>query len=108
MSHGLQASTVESFGSAPLSSGSVRPVGLVQSGPRFAGSTGAEIIASGPALCSPLNGVGLVTSKPQAAASFGLLNQKPRWKVLVGFSTVVAGVVDVAGTTTSAKPLKGV
>ena len=44
-------------------------------------STGALIIAKGPALCSPLNGVNLVGSsagKPQAAASCGLLNQNPR------------------------------
>src|ERR1700722_4689922 len=102
MAHGLQANTVGSSGSKPLSSGPVARVGLVQSGPRPAGSTGTEIIASGPALCSPLNGVGLLTSNPQGCASFGLLNQKPKWKVLVGFSTVVAGVVDVAGTTTSA------
>ena len=43
-------------------------------------------MASGPALCSPLKGVGFVGSKPQAAASFGLLNQKPTWNVLVGFN----------------------
>ena len=77
VSYGLQANAVKSFGSAPLSSGPVRLVGLVQSGPRSAGSTGAEIIASGPALCSPLNGVGLLASNPQAVASFGLLNQNP-------------------------------
>src|ERR1700687_5745358 len=43
-------------------------------------------MATGPALCSPLNGVGLVVSKvqPFRLASFGSLNQKPTWKVLVG------------------------
>ncbi len=51
--------------------------GETQSGPRFVAATGIEIIASGPALCSPLNGVGLVTSKPHGAASSGLLNQNP-------------------------------
>src|SRR6516225_6286245 len=44
---------------------SVTPVGAVQRGPRFAGGTGDEIMAKGPALCSPLNGVGLETSNPQ-------------------------------------------
>ena len=39
--------------------------------------------ASGPALCSPLNGVGTPV-KPHGAASAGLLNQKPRWNVFVG------------------------
>jgi hypothetical protein len=41
-------------------------------------------MAKGPALCSPLNGVGLVGSKwhvGRAAASWGLSNQKPKWKV---------------------------
>ena len=38
--------------------------------------------ARGPAWCSPLNGVEPV--KPQFPASVGLLNQNPRWKVLVG------------------------
>ena len=48
-------------------------------------ASGRLIIASGPALCSPLNGVGAVdVAKPQAAASFGSLNQKPRSKVSVG------------------------
>src|SRR3954447_21710600 len=71
---GLQAKTVASLGSVPLSS-VVLPVGLVQSGPSPAGATGSEIIANGPAWCSPLNGVGLLTSKPHGAASSGLLNQ---------------------------------
>ena len=73
----LQANTVASFGSEPLSSGVLALVGLVQSGPRFAGATGTEIIASGPARWSPLNGVGLLGSNPQGAASSGLLNQNP-------------------------------
>ena len=55
--------------------------GETQSGPRFVAATGIEIIASGPALCSPLNGVGVATLKPQGAASLGMLNQKPTWNV---------------------------
>src|SRR5689334_1524738 len=58
--------------------------GLLHSGPRLVVASGRLIIASGPARCSPLKGVGWVTSKPQAAASCGLLNQKPTWNVLVG------------------------
>src|SRR5216684_5929134 len=60
--------------------------GLVQSGPRSVCASGTLIIATGPALCSPLNGVGCVTSKvqPFLLASFGSLNQNPTWKVLVG------------------------
>ena len=73
--HGLQTK-VRPVGSLAASS-SDTPVGDVQRGPRFAGGTGSEIIASGPALCSPLNGVGFVTSNPHAAASLGSLNQKP-------------------------------
>jgi hypothetical protein len=49
-------------------------LGLVQSGPSPVTESGTLIMAAGPALCSPLNGVGLVTSKPHAAASWGLLN----------------------------------
>src|SRR5947209_13078092 len=60
--------------------------GFVHSGPRPVFASGRVIIASGPALCSPLNGVGTVTSKPQSAASFGSLNQKPTSKVPVGAS----------------------
>jgi hypothetical protein len=46
VAYGLQAKTVASLGSEPLSSGVLAMVGLVQSGPRFAGATGTEIIAS--------------------------------------------------------------
>src|SRR5215469_6955102 len=56
----------------------------VQSGPKPVAGFGTEIIAFGPAFCSPLKGVGLVVSNPHAAASSGLLNQKPTWKVWVG------------------------
>src|SRR5262249_16937954 len=49
-------------------------------------ASGTLIIASGPAWCSPLKGVGFVTSKPHVCASFGLLNQKPTWNVLIGFT----------------------
>ncbi len=58
--------------------------GLRQSGPRPEFSFGTLVIAAGPALCSPLNGVGCVASKPQGAAVWGLLNQKPMWNVFVG------------------------
>src|SRR5215469_4373877 len=61
--------------------------GFVQSGPNPVLASGTLIMANGPALCSPLNGVGLVGSKWQlgsAAASCGLSNQKPRWNVFVG------------------------
>src|SRR6267378_1116878 len=58
--------------------------GFRHNGPRLVTSSGRLIIASGPALCSPLKGVGLLTSKPQSFASLGLLNQKPTWNVLVG------------------------
>ena len=54
--------------------------GSVQSGPNCVAGSGALIIAKGPALCSPLNGVNWVGSSagnPQSAASFGLLNQNP-------------------------------
>src|SRR6516164_10250830 len=64
--------------------------GAVHSGPSCVSALGREIMALGPALCCPLNGVGLVTSKPQASASLGLLNQKPTWKVFVG-SRLAAG-----------------
>jgi len=63
--------------------------GETQSGPRFVAATGIEIIASGPARCSPLNGVGLFTSNPQDLASSGLLNQNPTWYVLTGGSIMV-------------------
>src|ERR1700733_9847710 len=55
--------------------------GSVQSGPSLVCGSGTLIMARGPALCSPLKGVNLVGSlagKPQAAASFELLNQNPR------------------------------
>ena len=61
----------------------------MQSGPSFVVGSGTLIIASGPALCSPLKGVNLLGSfagKPHVALSCGLLNQKPRWKVFVGAS----------------------
>src|ERR1700693_5979683 len=57
-------------------------VGLRHRGPRSVVASGTLSIASGPAMCSPLKGV--VPVKPHAAASAGLLNQKPTWKVLVG------------------------
>jgi hypothetical protein len=63
--------------------------GETQSGPRFVAATGIEIIASGPAWCSPLNGVGVLTSKPQDAASLGMLNQNPTWYVFTGGSITV-------------------
>src|SRR6476469_591940 len=44
--------------------------------------------ASGPALCSPLNGV--LPVNPHGAASAGSLNQKPTWNVLVGGRLVAA------------------
>src|SRR3954451_24561455 len=49
--------------------------------------------ATGPALCSPLNGVGLVTSKtqPSTFASLGLLNQNPTWNVLIGLGLLWSG-----------------
>src|SRR5277367_3696720 len=59
-------------------------LGLVHSGPRLVLASGTLIIATGPALCSPLNGVGWVESNPHFDAVFGLLNQKPTWKVLSG------------------------
>lgn len=64
--------------------GLVERSGLAQSGPRPVSASGTLIIAKGPARCSPMHGVGLVASKPHAAASCGLLNQTPTWKVLVG------------------------
>ena len=75
-----------------------QPHGDVQSGPRFAGATGSDIIASGPALCSPLKGVGLEASNPHGTASWGLLNQNPRWNVLVGGRRTGFGVVFVVAT----------
>src|SRR5262249_18623077 len=66
--------------------GDVEVSGLLHKGPSCVSGSGTLIIAKGPAICSPLNGVGLFTLKPQAAASFGSLNQKPTWKVLVGGS----------------------
>jgi len=51
--------------------------GPVQSGPRFVTEFGNEIIAFGPAFCSPLKGVGFFGLNPQAAASSGLSNQNP-------------------------------
>ena len=53
----------------------------MHSGPSLVCGSGTLIMARGPALCSPLKGVNFVGSlagKPQAAASFGLLNQNPR------------------------------
>ena len=64
-------------------------MGSVQSGPNFVVWFEPLIMAKGPALCSPLKGVGFFGSKWQvgnAAASSGLLNQKPKWKVFVGGS----------------------
>ena len=67
--------------------------GFRHRGPRPVLASGRLIIASGPAACSPLNGVGLEASKPHATASFGLLNQKPRWNVLIGFGFMFAGLM---------------
>ena len=57
-------------------------IGSVQSGPRLVVRLGRVTKASGPAWCSPLNGVAPVN--PQRCASAGLLNRKPRWNVFVG------------------------
>ena len=43
--------------------GVVELFGLVQRGPKPLLASGTLIIANGPALCSPLNGVGLAESK---------------------------------------------
>jgi hypothetical protein len=51
--------------------------GLVHSGPRPVLASGRLIIATGPDLCSPLNGFGFVGSKPQSFAALGSSNQKP-------------------------------
>lgn len=59
-------------------------------GPRLGSESGKEIMALGPALCCPLNGVGLFALKPQVAASFGLSNQKPTCSVFLG-NKLVAG-----------------
>ena len=80
--YGLQTN-VRPVGSLAASSSDTF-VGEVQRGPRFAGGIGSDIIASGPALCSPLNGVGLFALNPHGTASCGLLNQNPTWNVLVG------------------------
>jgi hypothetical protein len=55
--------------------GTVEVLGLRHSGPRPVVAFGTLIIATGPAWCSPLNGVKPVN--PHGAASAGLLNQKP-------------------------------
>src|SRR5215469_15726747 len=81
-SHPQLSAIEESYGLQVA--GWVDKLGLRHNGPRFVVALGKLIMASGPALCSPLNGVGWVTSKPQVAASFGLLNQNPTWKVFVG------------------------
>ena len=60
--------------------------GSVQSGPSAVVASGRVTNASGPAWCSPLNGVTPV--KPHGWASAGLLNQNPRWKVFVGASAM--------------------
>src|ERR1041385_8036489 len=57
--------------------GSVVVSGLVHSGPRPVLASGKLIMATGPDLCSPLNGFGFVGSKPQSLAAFGSSNQKP-------------------------------
>ena len=59
-------------------------MGLRHSGPRPVVALGTLIIALGPAFCVPLNGV--VPVNPHGAASAGLLNQNPTWKVCVGSS----------------------
>src|SRR5262249_39592286 len=59
-------------------------IGLPHRGPSLVVALGRLIIASGPAACSPLNGV--LPEKPQADAAAGSLNQNPTWKVLVGGS----------------------
>ena len=60
----------------------LRPVPAGATQAKVAAAITSDIMAFGPALCSPLNGVGV--RKPHAEASFGLLNQKPTWKVLIG------------------------
>src|SRR5215831_10543600 len=73
--------------------GFVSSFGLVHNGPRLVFASGTVMKATGPALCSPLNGVGLVTSNthPSTFASLGLLNQNPRWNVLIGFGLLWSG-----------------
>src|SRR5215831_6662534 len=73
--------------------GSVSSFGSVHNGPRLVFESGTVINATGPALCSPLNGVGLVTSNvhPSTFASLGLLNQNPRWNVLIGLGLLWSG-----------------
>src|SRR5215831_15053910 len=45
--------------------GDVEVSGLLHKGPSCVSGSGTLIIAKGPAICSPLNGVGLFTLKPQ-------------------------------------------
>src|SRR5690348_14116207 len=59
-------------------------LGLVHSGPNSVCELGTDIMAFGPARCSPLNGVICVGLNTQATASAGLLNQNPTWRVLIG------------------------
>ena len=72
VAHGLRAEYVLQV------TGEVEKFGSLHSGPRPDAASGTLIIATGPALCSPLNGVKFFGSKLQAAASSGLLNQNPK------------------------------
>ena len=64
--------------------GFVDSFGSEQRGPSLVSGSGRLIIANGPALCSPLKGVVFLGSTPQPTTSAMLLNQNPRWNVLVG------------------------
>ena len=72
--------------------------GCVQSGPSPVLASGVLIIASGPALCSPLKGVGFCGLKPQSAAAFGSSNQKPTLKVPVGASATVGSKLKLSSS----------
>src|SRR5262249_36851071 len=67
-----------------LQAGGGVELGAVQSGPSPVVGSGRLVKATGPALCSPLNGVD--PTKPHGAAFAGLSNQKPTWNVFVGAS----------------------
>src|SRR5689334_10723792 len=57
----------------------------MHSGPRCEWGFGLLMNASGPAFCSPLNGVvGGLAMQPLASAA--LSNQKPTWNACVGFT----------------------
>src|SRR5205807_8355211 len=67
----------------------LQPLGLLESGSEHSGprpvlAFGRLMNATGPAWCSPLNGVNMPCGKPHGTASAGSLNQKPTWNVFVG------------------------